>query len=243
MNSFDLYLQHLLAHFGPTTEALFQLLLSALAGGMVGAEREMRGREAGFRTHILICMAATLVMVLSRELVRTGGQNADPHVHVTTDLIRIGYAVMTGIGFLGAGAILQHQGSVRGLTTAAAMWSVAAIGLTSGYGLYSLTIMSATLVVLTLWLFNYVGDFFPRRRYRTVKLRSTWTATRIPNTVDWFKGSKVDVIETSFERSGPELATVDIQLRVVFTKRSYYYAVEQRLNALPDYQLVGAASL
>jgi len=247
MNPFDQSIHEFLKSFGPdwgfTAEAIFRLLLAAFAGGMVGAEREMRGREAGFRTHILICMAATLVMLVSIMLIRTGAQDRDPNVIVTTDLIRIGYAVMTGIGFLGAGAILQQQGSVRGLTTAAAMWSVAAVGLASGYGLYSLTIISATMIVLTLWLFNYVGDAFPRRRYRTVRLRSTWTDNRIPEVVDFFKGKKVEVVETSFERSGPELKTVDITLRLVFTNRRDYYEVEQQMHSIREFQLVGANSL
>lgn len=247
MNPVDQNIHEFLLGFGPTwswtAEAIFRLLLSAFAGGLVGAEREIRGREAGFRTHILICMAATLVMLVSIQLIRTGGQGADPNVHVTTDLIRIGYAVMTGIGFLGSGAILQHQGSVRGLTTAAAMWSVAAVGLASGYGLYSLTIISATMIVLTLWLFNYVGDAFPRRRFRTVKLRSTWTTERVPQAVDFFKGKKVEVVETSFERNGPDLNNVDITLRVVFSKRRDYYEVEEQLHTLPEFQLVAAQSV
>ena len=239
MNPLDQHLHQFFSHFGWTAEAIFRLLLAAMAGGLVGAEREIRGREAGFRTHILVCMASALVMVVSIQMTRTDWGGAGKGVVVNVDLIRIGYAVMTGIGFLGAGTILQTKGSVRGLTTAAAMWSVAAVGLAAGFGMYSLTIISATLIVLTLWLFNYVGDAFPRRRYRTVKLRSTWTPERVPEAVDLFKDTPVEVVETSFERTG-DLSSVDIQLRVVFSKRRHYYDVERQLHSLKDFQLVSA---
>lgn len=241
MNHFDTYVNELLlSSFGWTGEAIFRLLLAAFAGGLVGAEREMRGREAGFRTHILVCLASALVMVLSIQMTKTNWAGATAQgVHVNVDLIRIGYAVMTGIGFLGAGTILQTRGSVRGLTTAAAMWSVAAVGLAAGFGLYTLTLMSAAMIVLTLWIFNYVGDAFPRRRYRTVKLRGKWTSTCIPEAVDLFKGTDVEVVETSFERIG-DLGTVDIELRVVFSKKSRYYAVERQLHSAGNFQLLAA---
>ncbi len=243
MNAFDTHLTQLLESigWGWTAEAVFRIVLAACAGGLVGAEREIRGREAGFRTHILVCMASALVMVLSIQMTQsdwsgTRGQG----VTVNVDLTRIGYAVMTGIGFLGAGTILQTRGSVRGLTTAAAMWSVAAVGLAAGFGLYTLTIVSATMIVLTLWIFNYLGDAFPRRRYRTVKLRGKWTANCIPDAVDLFDGTDVEVVETTFERLGPDLGTVDIELRVAFSKKYKYYAVERRLHSAGDFQLLAA---
>ncbi len=237
MNAFDLFFHNWLNTYGWTAEAIFRLLLAAFAGGLVGAEREIRGREAGFRTHILVCMASALVMVVSIQLTRYNWKDANENVHVTVDLIRIAYAVMTGIGFLGAGTILQTRGSVRGLTTAAAMWSVAAIGLAAGFGLYTLTLVSALLTVLTLWVFNYIGDAFPRRRYRTIKLRSRWSSDCIADAIALFKGTEVEVVETTFERIG-DLETVHIELRLVFSKKFHYYAVERRLHNAGDFQLI-----
>jgi uncharacterized membrane protein YhiD involved in acid resistance len=240
MNAFDLFLQHHLSSLSWTVEVIFRLLIAAAAGGLVGAEREIRGREAGFRTHILICTASSLVMIVSIHLTRDPWTDAGAKVHVSVDLIRIAYAVMTGIGFLGAGAILQSRGSVRGLTTAAAMWSVAAVGLAAGFGLYTLTIVSTILIVLTLWLFNYVGDAFPRRRYRSVKLRGPWTESCVADAVALFRGTGVGVIGTSFERQGAALETVDIEVRLVYTNSPVYYAVERQLHRAGDFQLVSA---
>lgn len=238
MNPVDQFLHQHLSSIGWTAEVVFRLLLAAIAGGLVGGEREIRGREAGFRTHILICLTSALVMIVSIQLTRFPWNESSRHVHISVDLIRIAYAVMTGIGFLGAGAILQAKGSVRGLTTAAAMWSVAAVGLAAGFGLYTLTIVSAILIVLTLWLFNYVGEAFPRRRYRTVKLRGPWSDNCIADALALFQGSHVKVIETTFERFNDTLDKVDIELRLVYTKKRDYYAVERKLHHAGDFQLV-----
>jgi len=238
MNALDHYIHHQLVSLGWTAEIVFRLFLAAAAGGVVGAEREIRGREAGFRTHILVCLASALVMIVSIELTRTDWA-AGQGVHVNVDLIRIGYAVMTGIGFLGAGTILQTQGSVRGLTTAAAMWSVAAVGLAAGFGLYMLTAVSASMIVLTLWLFNYVGDAFPRRRFRMVKLRSDWTPDRVTDALSLFKGTNVDVVEYAFHRIG-DLSIVEIELRLMFTNRVYYDLVERKLHQADRFHVVSA---
>lgn len=240
MNSFDQFLHHHLSSAGWTVEVVFRLLLAGVAGAIVGGEREIRGREAGFRTHILICITSALVMLVSIQLTTYPWEESGSHVHVSVDLIRIAYAVMTGIGFLGAGAILQGKGSVRGLTTAAAMWSVAAVGLAAGFGLYTLTIIAAMLVVLTLWLFNYVGDALPRRRYRTLKLAGRWTESCIADLIAFFDGTKVTVIETNFKRSGAELDQVEVELRLVFTRMREYYALERRLQQVDDLQLVAS---
>jgi uncharacterized membrane protein YhiD involved in acid resistance len=177
---------------------------------------------------------------VSIQLTNHPWKESGSNVTVSVDLIRIAYAVMTGIGFLGAGAILQAKGSVRGLTTAAAMWSVAAVGLAAGFGLYSLTLLAAVLVVATLWLFNYVGDVLPRRRYRTVKLRGRWSENCIPNAIALFDGSDVHVVETNFHRADDDLNRVDIELRLVFTRKREYFAVERRLHQAGDFQLISS---
>jgi uncharacterized membrane protein YhiD involved in acid resistance len=120
------------------------------------------------------------------------------------------------------------------------MWSVAAVGLAAGFGLYSLTIIAAILIVLTLWVCNYVGDAFPRRRYRTVKLRGKWTEDCVSDAGALFEGTDVDVIETSFERFDSQLDQVDITLRLVFSDKRKYDAVERRLRGPGEYQLVVA---
>lgn len=127
-----------------TTSATFKLMLSLLLGGIVGFERKRKGQVAGARTFALISMGATLAMIVSIYIpqVYLGLKNGDPG--------RVAAQVITGVGFLGAGAIIQTKGSVRGLTTAAGIWMVAALGLAVGVGLYLIAAISTILILFTL---------------------------------------------------------------------------------------------
>ncbi len=120
-------------------DLLVKLLLAALMGGTVGFERELAGKPAGLRTNILICVGAALLMDLSVRIGIVEGQRiGDPS--------RIAAQIVTGVGFLGAGTIMQAQGTVMGLTSAATIWVVAAIGMTLGAGLF-IEGVGATLLV------------------------------------------------------------------------------------------------
>lgn len=127
-----------------TIGAVFKMVLSMLLGAVVGFERKRKGQTAGVRTFSLISMGATLAMLLSIYVPQEymGLKNGDPG--------RIAAQVITGIGFLGAGAIIQMKGSVRGLTTAAGIWMVAIIGMAVGVGMYVLSIVASALILLVL---------------------------------------------------------------------------------------------
>lgn len=127
-----------------TIGSIYKLILSMLLGAMVGYERKLKGQSAGVRTFSLIAMGATLAMLLSIYVPQKymGLKNGDPG--------RIAAQVITGIGFLGAGAIIQMKGSVRGLTTAAGIWMVAIIGMAVGLGLYLLSIVASLLILFIL---------------------------------------------------------------------------------------------
>ena len=124
-----------------TIGTIYKMILSMVLGALVGYERKRKGQTAGVRTFSLIAMGATLAMVLSIYVPQEylGLKNGDPG--------RIAAQVVTGIGFLGAGAIIQMKGSVRGLTTAAGIWMIAAIGMAVGVGMYW-TALIATLLIL-----------------------------------------------------------------------------------------------
>ena len=124
-----------------TLSSVYKLLLSMILGCLVGYQRKKRGQTAGVRTFSLIAMGATLAMILSIYVPQEylGLKNGDPG--------RIAAQVVTGIGFLGAGAIIQMKGSVRGLTTAAGIWMVATIGMAVGVGMYWISLI-ATLMIL-----------------------------------------------------------------------------------------------
>jgi len=143
---------------------LGRLVLSTVLGGLVGFERELAGKPAGLRTNILICVGATLLMDVSIQVasVATVGP-ADPG--------RIAAQVVSGIGFLGAGTILVERGSVVGLTTAATIWVVAAIGLAVGSHSYMAAIGTTVLVVVTLFILGWIEGFlFERRRESRMEL-------------------------------------------------------------------------
>lgn len=127
-----------------TTSAIFKMCLSLILGCVVGLERKRKGQIAGVRTFALISMGATLAMLISIYVpqVYLGLKNGDPG--------RIAAQVVTGVGFLGAGAIIQMKGSVKGLTTAAGIWMVATLGMAVGVGMYLLSIIATALILFIL---------------------------------------------------------------------------------------------
>lgn len=133
-----------------TLSSVLKLLLSLFLGCCVGLERKRKGQIAGIRTFALIAMGATLAMILSIYVPQEylGLKNGDPG--------RIAAQVITGIGFLGAGAIIQGKGSVRGLTTAAGIWMVATIGMAVGVGLYTVSVVATILIILILTVLEMV---------------------------------------------------------------------------------------
>ena len=139
------------------SSAVFKLILSLIAGGLVGLNREQHKQPAGFRTHILICVGATLLMMLSIYIpqVYFDFKNGDPG--------RIAAQVVSGIGFLGAGAIIRMGSNVRGLTTAASIWLMSAIGLAIGAGLYVIAFVTVMIALFTLiMLERWEKRYFPQ---------------------------------------------------------------------------------
>jgi len=140
-------------------ELTVRLTLSILLGGIIGLERETINKPAGFRTHILVCLGSTIVMLVSLFIFTEfkGLTNVDPS--------RIPAQVVSGIGFLGAGTIIIEGANVKGLTTAASLWTVSAIGLAVGVGFYYGAILATFLILLTLIAFNKLEAFLLKKRY------------------------------------------------------------------------------
>lgn len=130
-------------------QVFFRLILSVILGGLVGFERQAHRRDAGLRTHILVSLGSCLIMLTSLYVfdINKGKVSIDP--------LRIAAGVITGIGFLGAGTIIREREGVRGLTTAASLWVVAAIGLAVGIGFYSASIFATALTLLALFFLRY----------------------------------------------------------------------------------------
>lgn len=143
-----------------------RMVLSMILGGVLGLEREARKQNAGLRTNIIICLGSTLLMLLSIYIPQTFSdfQNGDPG--------RIAAQVVSGIGFLGAGAIFRLGGSTRGLTTAATIWAVAAVGLAVGAGMYIGAIIGTCILLFVLIILGKIeGKFFPEGSLKTLEIR------------------------------------------------------------------------
>jgi putative Mg2+ transporter-C (MgtC) family protein len=130
-------------------EVIVRVILAAALGGAIGLERELRDREAGLRTHLLVSVGAALFTMVS-AYAWTDWRFSTPQ-GLVFDPTRIAAQVVSGIGFLGAGAIIRQGLSVRGLTTAATLWVVAAIGMAAGVGYYEAAVATTALVLITLW--------------------------------------------------------------------------------------------
>ncbi|MGQ9424667.1 MgtC/SapB family protein [Gilvimarinus sp. F26214L] len=151
-------------------EAGLRLMAATLAGGAIGAERAYHGRAAGFRTHILVCVASALLMLLMQY--QWLAVPADQLATIRVDPTRMAQGIMTGIGFLGAGVILHDRQTVRGLTTAASIWITAAIGIILGSGFYAIGAAAGVLVLGTLSLFRWLESHIPSRHYARLVVKA-----------------------------------------------------------------------
>lgn len=130
-----------------------RLTAGLVLGAVIGFERELHRQPAGFRTHALVALGSAMFTIISAY--GFGGSTVDP--------TRIAAQIVSGIGFIGAGTILQHRGNIRGLTTAASLWAVAAIGMAAGAGMLALALVGTLLILVVLALLDAVEDFVRRR--------------------------------------------------------------------------------
>ncbi|ELY3192601.1 MgtC/SapB family protein [Salmonella enterica] len=136
------------------TDLLLRIALAGLLGGLIGLERQLRAKEAGLRTHILVGIGSAMFMIVSKY----GFEDILLESHVALDPSRIAAQVVSGMGFLGAGTIIIQKQIVKGLTTAAGMWVTAAIGLVIGSGLYEIGIYGAFLTLVVLEVFRQLSN-------------------------------------------------------------------------------------
>ena len=171
---------------------LFRLVLAAVLSGIVGFEREFHGRAAGFRTHILLCVGSTLIMLTSMHIF-------DVYIgRVPLDPARLASGVVTGIGFLGAGAIIRYKSSIRGLTTAASLWVVTGVGLAVATGLYFGAIVTTGIAVIALMFFGRLEHVMIRKDwYKTVVIEAKESAGQLKRIRDVL--SEYDTEITDFD--------------------------------------------
>lgn len=198
----------------------FQLLLSMLLGAVVGFERRRRGQTAGVRTFSLIAMGSTLAMILSIYVPQRYEGVLDG------DTTRIAAQVISGIGFLGAGAIIQMKGSVRGLTTAAGIWMISAIGIAVGCGLYLISIIATGLILFILVLLERIEHHISARsETRIIRIRISTILDNIDKYRDTLTDAHVQLsnfyVDYDFENNETRLNLVvvireDVDLVALF---------------------------
>jgi putative Mg2+ transporter-C (MgtC) family protein len=164
-------------------DILEHLLVALCAGGLIGFERSYHGRPAGFRTHTLVCLASSALMLVT--LYQAHWYPETFSGRVALDPTRMAQGIMTGIGFLGAGVIFKEGLTVRGLTTAASIWITAAIGILAGIGFYFPLAVTTVLTLLTLSLFRWIESKVPGQYYRHLEVRFSRDAAM---TEDAFRG-------------------------------------------------------
>lgn len=193
--------------------ALVRILVSFFIGMLVGIERETHDQPAGLRTHILISVGSTVIMLISIYIPQTFTefQNGDPG--------RMAAQVVSGIGFLGAGAILKYGADVKGLTTAASIWAMAALGLAVGSGMYIVGFIGVAVILFALTAMNlFEKKIFKERTIRKVELYIKKKDSDIQALKDILKDQDIKIISTGFERNINE-ATDKIVFLVSVTRK------------------------
>ena len=177
-------------------EMIARLFLAAILSGLVGDEREIHGRLAGFRTHILVCVGSTLIMLTSMYIFEIYRGLATP------DPARIAAQVVSGIGFLGAGTIIRFKASVRGLTTAASLWTIAGIGLAVGSGLYVPAAVTTVIVLATLFFLNIFEKSLIRKDwYKVIAVETKAGASQLEEIRSVLAEYEVEVKDFEVQKS------------------------------------------
>lgn len=205
-------------------DLLLRLAAATLLGALVGLERERLERAAGFRTHALVCVASALIMVVSIF----GFPQSD-----VLDPSRIAAQVVSGIGFLGAGVIIFRRNTVRGLTTAASLWSVAGVGLAAGAGLYiPATVGTFFMLLIQAGMRPLEAYFFPHEDERHRLLIETTDISALMERIPILSARhNMRVQSMQFERD-PDSGTVVVELAIRLRKRDERFAVISDLEAM-----------
>lgn len=207
-----------------------RLFLASLLGGLIGLEREIHGRPAGFRTHLLVSLGSCLFVATSIEFYRIYG-NFSGVGPVGVDPARVAAQVVTGIGFLGAGAIIREGSSIRGLTTAACLWIAAAIGLSCGAGLVIVPLVVTTISLATLLLLKRVEGALNRDSYNSIKVWSEDRGGQLDRIEQILNAAKLDVIDLNVEKD-VDAARIYFEFQVKFSTRGTKSSIVDALVAI-----------
>lgn len=210
-------------------EMIGRIAMAAVLGGIIGFERDIHGRHVGLRTHLLVAMAAGTFMVLSSHFVYYQNYGLSPPVEV--DASRIAASVVSGIGFLAGGAILKSGLTIQGLTTAAGLWLVTAIGLCAGAGMYVESVAVTAMGLAALTVLRRFEDKNDRLMHRMVNLELEESVNVVPKLMEAMTALKAAVSQFSYEKKIAD-HTMTIQFEAKFPEsignEGLIHALEQQ---------------
>ncbi len=172
---------------------IFRLLVACVLGAMIGIERDMHGRAAGLRTNLLVSLGAALFMIISENIAQSAGSE------MRADPARVAAQIVTGIGFIGAGAIIKSGFTIRGLTTAACLWLSAGVGMSAGAGLFELAIVTTFIGIFALVFFNFFEKLYPKDSYRVLHV-TTSNDDHISEIIQAIRDQKIKIMHLDKER-------------------------------------------
>jgi putative Mg2+ transporter-C (MgtC) family protein len=217
----------------------FRLVLAAVLGALVGLERELHAHPAGMRTHLLVSFGSALFTVLS---IYGFVDVLDPGVGSPPDPTRIAAQVVTGIGFLGAGAIIKYGTSIRGLTTAGSLWATAAIGMAAGAGQIVIAVTGCAIVLFSLWPLNWIVDRLHIGKEQLVRLRlQVASLEALPTITRELNAKGVELAGIQTERIGKGRYEIELDLRPPPPMRAD--GVVELVGALPGVELIESVSV
>ena len=196
---------------GEQLDISIRLVIASVLGAAIGLERELHAHPAGMRTHVLVSLGSAAFTVLSIFFFESP---AAPNGSLPTDPSRIAAQIVSGIGFLGAGAILKYGTSVRGLTTAASLWATAGVGMAAGAGAWAVAVVTTVLIVFSLGPLNWVISRFRLRGQDLVRLRVLAGKLEALGAISrTLTANKIDIAGVSSQRLGKGRYEIELELR------------------------------
>jgi len=202
---------------------LIRLLAACLLGGAIGFERDIHGRAAGLRTNMLVSIGAALFMLVSVAMAQIYSRGPES-TGLRVDPSRIAAQIVTGIGFLGAGAIIKEGFNVRGLTTAACLWVSAGVGMAAGAGLFEMAILVTLIGIFTLAVVNRVERVYAKDSYRILKI-TVANDVDISRVIEVVKRKHLKILFLDFDRDYNTN-----QMVITFTIRLFHKGVTDKLS-------------
>lgn len=231
----------MLSFFSPLRELnmlsmMLRVTLAMLVGGIVGFEREKKGRPAGFRTYMLVALGATLTVILSQYLdlmLNTRWALKAQDVGIKTDLSRFGAQVINGVGFLGAGTIIvTGRQEVKGLTTAAGLWASACMGIAIGAGFYECMIIGTLLIVICMKLLPLIENVITRYARNMSIYVSMDSMENLGGVVGYMKYSDIRLYDVEIDKANEHLNHVNALFSIHLPKRLQHTEVLAKIATL-----------